>query len=190
MQQARRVTRVALEEDAHCNNGSDRHRGPQSRFCAERVSPMSFPPRTRSACAPGAADGSSVYATGVCVRHCAIRAAHEPGTPPRPALSWPIHARLRRPLTSTTHGCTKRLAPEQSPKSAVLERGTSRSPSPRPIGNTYRRLEDPRGYFRSGSSAPREAPACAPRSGSSDSRAGGATPATSRYFAAPDGVGS
>ena len=30
---------------------------------------MSFPLRTRSACAPGAADGSSVYATGVRVRH-------------------------------------------------------------------------------------------------------------------------
>ena len=60
---------VALDEHAHGHNGSDRRPGPTPRFCAERVSPMSFPPRTRSACAPGAADGSSVYATGVCVRH-------------------------------------------------------------------------------------------------------------------------
>ena len=60
---------VALEEDAHGNKGSDRHPGPKPRFCAERVSPITLPAAARSACAPGAADGSSVYATGERVRH-------------------------------------------------------------------------------------------------------------------------
>ena len=39
-----------------------------------------------------------------------------------PPLSWPIHAKLRRPQTDTAHGCTQRRAPVQD-KCAALERG-------------------------------------------------------------------
>ena len=135
---------VALEEDAHGDNGSDRHRGPKPRFCAERVSPITLPAAARSACAPGAAGSSSVCAAGVFARHCAIRAAREPGTRPRPPSSWPSHAKLRRPQTDTAHGCTQRLARYRT-SARRFERGAFSIQS----GFGFREM---RGYFRSRSS--------------------------------------